>query len=182
LSGINIHLGLEQNLTDPVQYRENIRICKGLIREAFEKIRIIANNVTPGIIEMYGLDAAVRSFIQTLQIQSELSVHFHSGLAGRRFSNEIELHFLRIICELINNSIKHSGATKITIHLSCSVDCLVLLYWDNGKGYDAAEKLKNSAGMGISNLFYRVNVIGGQLDFLQKRGKMIVRIMKNFST
>ncbi len=180
LSSIKIHLGLDRNMTDPLQFLENMEICKKLIKEAFEKIRIISNNITPSVIDMYGLDPAIRSFIRTLRVEKTISVQFHSDLGDKRFSNELEMHFLRIVCELINNSIKHSGAAKVNVHLGYSGSCITLLYWDDGKGYNVEEIMKSATGMGISNLYYRVSVIGGELDFLHRRGKVIVRIRKNF--
>jgi PAS domain S-box-containing protein len=180
LSSIKIHLGLEETLSDPLKYHENVLVCKKLINEAFKKIRIITNHINPGIIEMFGLDAAIQSFLHTLQVDQALSIHFVPALDGRRFSKEFERHVFRIICELINNSIKHSGGTKVFLRLNYSNHCLILLYADNGIGYNLEETLRKSTGMGLSNLFYRVNAIGGELDFLNKKGKTYVRIRKNF--
>jgi signal transduction histidine kinase len=180
LSSIKIHLGLEENFTDPSKFIENTRICNELLNEAFVKIRILSNNIMPGVIDQYGLDAAIKSFLKTLQVGKKLSIHFIPALKGQRFTKEIELHIFRIVCELINNSIKHSGGTKVTLRINYSNDCLSLLYSDDGKGYNAEEVLKNPTGIGISNLYYRVSILGGELDFLNKNGKTYVRIRKKF--
>jgi signal transduction histidine kinase len=88
------------------------------------------------------------------------------------------LHIYRIICELINNTIKHAGATVSNVKLNFSRSLLKLTYTDNGRGYNVEEINKKMAGMGVSNILQRVNVIDGKIEFLSKKGKTVVKLWK----
>jgi PAS domain S-box-containing protein len=178
LSSIKLHLGLLEHSKDPGKFKETLAIAGNLLSEAITKMRIIANNLMPRLIENYGLEAAVNSFVNTMPKKGVLSIEFGSNLNGRRFPRQIELHFYRIICELINNTIKHAGATVASVKLSYSRSLLKLNYTDNGKGYNVEEINKKTGGMGVSNILQRVNLIDGKIQFLKKKGKTEVKIMK----
>ncbi len=146
--------------------------------EAITKMRIISNNLMPRLIESYGLEASVNSFINTMQTEGVFSIEFISNLSGRRFLKQIELHFYRIICELINNTIKHSGAKVARIKLNFSKDVLLLTYTDDGKGYKIEDIDNKKIGMGIGNILQRVNLIDGKIEFRTVKGKTVVKISK----
>jgi signal transduction histidine kinase len=141
-------------------------------------MRIIANNLMPRLIENYGLEAAVNSFINTIPRKGSLTIEFNSNLKSRRFPRQIELHFYRIACELINNTIKHSGANVARVKFSYSGSVLRLTYTDNGKGYNVEDIDKKTSGMGVSNILQRVNLIDGKIVFLMNKGKTEVKIWK----
>jgi len=178
LSSIKLHLGLLEHSKDPGKFKETLTIANDLLSEAIAKMRIIANNLMPRLIENYGLEAAVNSFVNTMPKKGTLSIEFNSNLKGRRFPKHIELHFYRIVCELINNTIKHAGATVDSVKLNYSSSLLKLTYTDNGKGYNVEEINKKTSGMGVSNIFQRVNVIDGKILFLKKKEKTEVKIWK----
>jgi len=178
LSSIKLHLGLLEHAKDPARFSETLKICNDQLTEAIAKMRIISNNLMPRLIDSYGLEASLNSFINTMQTKGVFSIEFTSNLKGRRFPRQIELHFYRIICELINNTLKHSGASEAKIQLKYSRDLLHLIYTDNGKGYNVDKLDKKKVGMGIGNILQRVNLIDGKIEFLRKKGKTAVKIMK----
>ena len=178
LSSIKLHLGLLEHSKNPGKFKETLTIADDLLSEAITKMRIIANNLMPRLIENYGLEAAINSFVNTMPKKGVFTIEFISNLNGRRFPKQIELHFYRIICELINNTIKHSGATIASVKLNYAKSLLKLTYTDNGKGYNVEEIDKKTSGMGVSNILQRVNVVDGKIQFLKNKGKTEVKIWK----
>ena len=61
----------------------------------------------------------------------------------------------------MQNSIKHSGCSKIFVQLYDYEDYLHLCIEDNGKGYD--ENLV-SKGKGLNNILYRVLALNGKIQ------------------
>ena len=178
LSSIKLHLGLLEHVKDPTRFSETLKICNDQLTEAIAKMRIISNNLMPRLIDNYGLEASLNSFFITMQTEGVFSINFTSNLKGRRFPKQTELHFYRIICELINNTLKHAGASEANIKLNYSGGLLHLNYSDNGKGYNVDELDKKKTGMGIGNILQRVNLIDGKIEFLKKKGKTVVKIVK----
>jgi signal transduction histidine kinase len=78
----------------------------------------------------------------------------------------------RAACELINNGMKHSGASRIEIDLRRHQKIITLQYLDNGRGFDM-EKLSSeeSAGMGIPNIETRVRSVDGVFVIESAKGK-----------
>lgn len=178
LSSIKLHLGLLDNPKDPETFLSDLKLCKELLNDSIGKMRIIANNLMPRLIDNFGLEAALNSFIKMMQKEGKYTIEFISNLDGKRFSKQVELHLYRIICELINNTVKHSSATKSKMILDFNGKILMLYYTDNGKGYNVKEMHDRSEGMGIGNILQRVRLINGTIKFQKKRGKTEVRIGK----
>ena len=75
----------------------------------------------------------------------------------------------RVVCELINNSLKHSGCSEINLSLSSGGDTLTLDYSDNGCGFNPSAVM--DCGMGLSNIASRINSLGGTFDISSSKGK-----------
>tara|TARA_R110001632_G_scaffold71817_1_gene166367 strand:+ start:3149 stop:5095 length:1947 start_codon:yes stop_codon:yes gene_type:complete len=76
------------------------------------------------------------------------------------FTSVIGMNLFRVIQEAINNAIKHSEATKISMGFSEEEDHIILKIEDNGKGFD---KENFEAGNGISNIETRISAIKGEV-------------------
>ena len=77
---------------------------------------------------------------------------------------ETATHLYRIVQELLQNSTKHSGATEASVQfLYDEQRQLIMIYEDNGQGFDYYEKLKT--GLGLINIENRVKLINGDLQF-----------------
>ena len=75
----------------------------------------------------------------------------------------------RVICELINNSLKHSGCSTIALSLAQNGSELMLDYSDNGRGFNPQAMM--DCGMGLSNIASRINSLGGTFDISSSKGK-----------
>jgi signal transduction histidine kinase len=73
----------------------------------------------------------------------------------------LEVMTYRIIHELLNNALKHSGATKIGMNVMHDADYIAFTVYDNGCGFD---KLQQTKGMGLQNIRERVSACNGRLD------------------
>ncbi len=178
LSTIKLRLDLMENMNPTEELKENIAISNELTGLVVEKIRTISHNITPHLIETLGLDAGVRDLCKKIKELNKIDIVFESDIESRRFQQLIELHYYRIISELVNNSLKHSQASIISLSLSAKDDRLELTYSDNGIGYNYSENLQKSGGIGLRNILNRVTLIDGTLNFQIKEGKTFVKINK----
>ena len=76
----------------------------------------------------------------------------------------------------MNNTVKHSGASKATLRIKKSEGTLTVSYSDNGKGYNFDEMLKPGKGMGLANIRHRVFLIDGTIKFHSRAGRTYVVI------
>ena len=94
-----------------------------------------------------------------------MEIRFDTNLKTERFDPNVEVILYRVIGELINNSMKHSGATLLTLGLTYADDTVTIDYSDNGKGFDTAAVL--DTGMGPS----RIQSLKGTVEITSERGK-----------
>jgi PAS domain S-box-containing protein len=178
LSAVKLRLGLMENLINSPEVIENVTISNELMGLVVEKVRTISQNIAPHVIENLGLDSAIRDLCKRILLHNGINLEYKSDIEKIRFSQPVELHFYRIISELINNTLKHSHASLIHISLRCVNDTLKLIYYDNGKGYNVQEMFQKQSGIGLHNILNRVNLINGTIDFQQDKGKTVVKISK----
>jgi signal transduction histidine kinase len=133
-----------------------------LINEAINTIKDISNNLSPHVLSNFGLSSALSDFTMNINQTKVIEVEFKSNMDKYRLENEKEVVIYRAACELINNSIRHSGASRIEIDLNKHEKFITLQFNDNGRGFDtSALSNEDRKGMGLSNIDTRVKSIEG---------------------
>ena len=140
------------------------------VNEAIENVREISTNISPHILNNFGLKDAVSSFIKKLRAAEGISILFTTNLDARRFSYNVETIMYRVICELINNTLCHARAKNISIDLQLENDRLLLHYKDDGVGFNI-QQANNEGGMGLSNMRHRLNSGNGDIRISSSRGE-----------
>ena len=149
--------------------REILRNASYVIDEAIRSLREISVNLSPHILKDFGLARAVSNFIGRLP-HSGMQIHFSTNLHAERFDADIEVILYRVICELINNSIKHSGAAEASVSL-IRIDSLIRLdYRDNGCGFETGG-VEQQEGMGIANIRSRISSLKGDFTLSSSPGR-----------
>lgn len=128
---------------------------------AIGEIKNIIYDLSPPGLERYGLFAALRNYITRLSTSVHIPINF------KTFGNEVrhlELNLIvfRIVQELLSNSIKHSRAEEINVHINSFEDLMNIIYEDNGIGfqYDPVQ-----SGLGLDNIDSRIRSVNGTLKF-----------------
>jgi PAS domain S-box-containing protein len=180
LATIRMRLSLlcKQNL--PASEMEEIKTCNDLLHEVIDKLHLISHNITPHLLEDYGLEASIKHLLELITGKDGTTIEYNSNLGKQRFPTETELHIYRMISELLTNTLKHSGASKIHLKINYSKQILDILYMDNGIPYIVEKLLERKTGMGILNLHQRARLFGAELSFTNKKGHTFVNIRKKF--
>lgn len=132
---------------------------KSSIKEIGSDIRELSHRMLPSQLESKGLVASLENYIHLLSQSQPANIQIHTDLADRLAAHyEMNIYFL--FYEMINNAVKHSGATEITVQLLDDNDVLNLSVEDNGKGFDTE---KDYSGIGLKNIRQRVNYLGGTM-------------------
>ncbi|MCC7331595.1 MAG: sensor histidine kinase [Flavobacteriales bacterium] len=127
-----------------------------------KEVREISYQLMPVTLKELGLEKALEELLNKILPKSNLDFDFQSIGIDIRLPEKIEVNVYRICQELLNNSLKHSKATHISILLQLKNNTLQLTYEDNGVGFDA-NKVKK--GVGLNSLNSRIELIKGSLDF-----------------
>jgi signal transduction histidine kinase/ligand-binding sensor domain-containing protein len=154
-----IKLSVRQLLTnhqDPLadEIEEQFQVAIGDIKN-------IIYDLTPPTLERYGLFIALKNYIS--KISKNIPIAIEVKTFGPDIDNfNLNIIVFRVMQELLSNSIKHSNASKITVHLNSFEDLLSIIYEDNGVGfvYDPVQ-----SGLGLDNVESRIRSLNGSLKF-----------------
>ena len=172
LSTVKMSMSSLSRMEKDDQNRKILRNTDMAIDEAIKSIREISNNLSPHILNNFGLYKAMRNFINKINLSDTIKINFDSNIEGDRFESNTEVVLYRVICELINNTLKHAEATSIRISLDKQSGMITCLYNDNGKGFDMKEfSLTSHSGMGYSNMLTRINSLKGSFEMEAEPGR-----------
>lgn len=133
-----------------------------LIEESSRTIREISFKLSPHILQNYGIVEAISAFIGKVKESKKIEIIFnHSKI--HRFSSLIETIIYRVLCECINNTVKHAKASRIEINIEHTDSTLEIHYTDNGKGFDVEKVMNSRKGIGLLNIQSRVKSINGKV-------------------
>ena len=167
LSAVNLYFQAYIDATDNNSKNEIGEKLQKIIESAIADVSRISHNISPHIIEQYGLIYAIEAFISQINIIETTSFNLNFEKINR-FDLKKELTIYRTLTELINNTIKHSNAIVISINVSASKNLLKVNYSDNGKGFSVEEKLNSKKGMGLKNIKNRIDSLNGTIAFESK--------------
>lgn len=90
----------------------------------------------------------------------EYSIHFPEHTTAVLLSNEQRRNLLLVVKEIVHNSVKYSGAKKLSVMAVLKEQILHVEIQDNGSGYDTR---KNYSGNGLKNIHARISELNGIL-------------------
>jgi signal transduction histidine kinase len=150
-----------------------------LVNEAISTIKEISNNLSPHVLTNFGLSSAISAFTTKLNQTRAVEIDFKTNMENHRLENEKEVVVYRAVCELINNSVLHSGASRIEIELNKHEKFITLQFYDNGRGFDTSTLSKeDTKGMGLSNIETRVKTVEGVFILESSPGKGTSALIK----
>jgi signal transduction histidine kinase len=159
--------------------QEILKNTNHIVNEAIGTIKEVSNNLSPHVLSNFGLSSAISAFTAKINQTKVLEIDFKSNMENQRLEADKEVVIYRAVCELINNSILHSGASRIEIELNKHEKFITLQFYDNGRGFDISKlTLEDNKGMGISNIETRVKSIDGVFILESNPGKGTSALIK----
>ncbi len=126
-----------------------------------KELRQIAHNLLPSSILDQGLVKGISFLCHSLESSTGIEVTFEVVGNFDSIPQAKALSLFRIVQELLQNVVKHAGATEVLVQLTEMEDMFSLTVEDNGKGLSFAEDGKLQAGLGLKNILERVELLNG---------------------
>jgi signal transduction histidine kinase len=156
---------IKSNLTSSTVDQRRIDDSVKLVEESISNVRELSQLLRPTILDDFGLDAGLRWLANRFQERTGIEVDYRSEFAGR-MQDQAETHLFRITQEALTNIARHSGATRVTVHLRADGNLVRLTLTDNGTGL----KPERGPGMGLTGMRARARSAGGELKLASKPG------------
>ena len=142
------------------------------IQALIATVRQLAFALRPSILDDYGLDAALRRYVQEMGKQGSLKLDYHGNLQpDERLPEAVESALYRVVQEAITNVLRHAEASSASIVLLKSRTTVTLLVEDNGVGMDSEAELLAHKGVGLAGMRERAELLDGHLMLESERGR-----------
>jgi signal transduction histidine kinase len=142
---------------------EDMDDLTGKLQSAIREVRNISHDLMPEVLENFGLKEAVKQTCNNLQDRSGINVTFNHADLDNRYSQLIEINLYRVAQELMTNVQRHAECENVFVSLIDHESTLTLTVEDDGKGFESGPE-KEFKGIGLSNVYSRVNLLGGDID------------------
>lgn len=129
---------------------------------AISELRQVAFNLVPEVLLKLGLDLALKDLCYSMSTK-DVAIDFTSNEINGSIRLSHQIAIFRIVQELLNNALKHSGCTEIIVDCSQNDELFLITVEDNGKGFNSGT-LENLKGLGLKNIQNRVELLNGTLD------------------
>lgn len=135
-----------------------------------ESIGDIIWSVNPNMDVMDQVIARMRAFGADMTEHAGISFQFTAGIGVGALSLAMAArkNLYLIYKEVINNAVKYSGGTKITVLLKEEAGLFSLMVTDDGVGFDVTAK---RLGNGLSNMHRRAEEVGANITISSVKGK-----------
>jgi two-component system NarL family sensor kinase len=133
----------------------------GLIDTISSELRNIMKNLSNETLLEHGLITAFEDLIRRVNTLQKTNFEFHTHGLNKRVSEVNESNLYRIAQELITNCLRHSNSKTATLQLLADNHHITLMFEDDGIGF----KNSSEGGMGIKNIYKRVNFMKGNVRF-----------------
>jgi len=155
---------LKQSVPEPLRHplRRKTDQMAGLIDQMVDKVRTLATELRPAVLDSLGLSAAIdwagRQFAERTGIECTLDLPPHPV----RIDSERSTDVFRILQEALTNVVRHARATRVDVHLRATPEELVLEVHDNGRGIRDRE-IDDPRAFGLVGMRERVLPWGGEV-------------------
>jgi len=133
-------------------------------------IRCISHQLHPGLLEDYGLGAALEELGRDFSQRTGINVKVERLSIRNILSTEVKTALYRIAQESLTNIERHANASKVMITLKLTPGWLALEIIDNGQGFDyqhydksSDKKTQAHQGIGLRNIKERLSFYQGNL-------------------
>jgi signal transduction histidine kinase len=167
---------LQQDLPlSPERLYERLQALHDQSYEVFVKIRGIARDLRPPVLDTLGLKVAMHTYCTEFTRRTHLPVIFEADTDASlpRLSDAYNITLYRTLQEALTNVVKHARASQVWVELSIEEDQITLTVQDNGIGLE--ENKTGTSGIGLAGLHERIMIAGGTLTIssVPKRGTIL---------
>jgi signal transduction histidine kinase len=171
LATLGIHLSILENRLAKAtgEVAEKPNEARRLLIDTVEATRDVMTELRPGILDEYGLAAALRWWGSVFTKKNDIPVKVETtddGSEDLPFSTKTAL--FRIYQEALTNVAKHAQASAVSVALTITGRRTTLTIKDNGIGFDPAAR--SSSGWGLLIIKEKAIAAGGHCQISSRPG------------
>ena len=148
-----------------------------LVKVTDEKVREIATELRPPLLDDLGFVTAAQSYLSEFEEKTGIKCDFFSEPGEIILDANVSIALYRVLQGALTNTAKHAKATRIKISLVEQTDGLYMKISDNGRGITEKE-IASRKSIGIIGMRERIAFFGGSLQIEGRPGKGTMVMVK----
>jgi len=162
LSAAKINLEtLKDSFVDLAENKE-FSTANTLLTKVSNEMALVAQNLMPKTLKVFGLIDEIQKHINLLEGNTDIQINLEYHGFEHRLPEKIELELYYITMEVLDNALKYSNARTILVQLMKYDTELVVIYEDDGIGFDI-NAIREGAN-GLANIRNRTTLLYGETD------------------
>jgi signal transduction histidine kinase len=155
-------IGARSPADAPAAIRQKLTAMTGLIDDTIVTVRRIATGLRPGVLDDFGLAAAVEWQAQEFEQRTGIHCALRTNVGEATLDPLLSTALFRILQESLTNVARHSRASRVSVALEHSGTDLVLEVRDDGVGITAADAAA-ARSIGLAGMRERAQLVGGSV-------------------
>jgi PAS domain S-box-containing protein len=143
------------------------------IEEVIENVRRLSRDLSPTILEDFGLSAAIKGLITTFARRNGIEVTLEALNIDSLVTEDSRTVVYRIVQEALTNIAKHAMAKKVLVEITRVDKILSISVQDDGQGFDILQALSKNPeerGLGLATMKAHAQMLGGTLGLWTEQG------------
>ena len=165
----------DEAIGDPVQYNQLKEAQAEGIRQVITTLRTICGELRSPTLSPFGLEGAIREHADQFQTKHpQMNIHLDLMPDDQMLSEEVRLNLFRIYQQGLNNVVRHSQASNVTVRFYYDEQKVVLEIEDDGQGFVVPQRwigLARQGHLGLVGAAERAEMIGGTFRVISTPGK-----------
>ncbi|MBS1614541.1 MAG: hypothetical protein JST06_00300 [Bacteroidetes bacterium] len=145
-----------------------VQQVQSLLDDSIQKVRNLSHQLQPDTLRYLGILKSLQSLAETLNKSGQIQVRIEESVTWPEIPSEAELALYRIMQELLNNLVKHSGAGQVFIQTSLSGQEAQIKLMHDGNGLtdeSYRELLYKKGAIGLKNIENRLKAAHASISF-----------------
>ena len=159
LLGIKRHRRAIDRRVDHAALSVEAEELRRLLAETLDDLRELINDLSPRVLEDFGLIVALEELCETTCRRSNLPVQLSAGAGMPAMTSALSTTAYRIVQEALTNVVRHAAASAARVSISSSDGLITIIVEDDGSGVGSGKP-----NLGISGMRERAEHIGGTLE------------------
>lgn len=177
---LDIHWLKKNGPQDNQTFQRRAQETLDLAEETIGIVRRISHELRPGVLDHFGLSAALEWLAEQYEERSELKFEFNNQVEEQleNLDPDLATALFRIFQEAVTNIVKHAEAKKVNVEIDLVGEHLLLSVTDDGRGI-IKNDLRKSVSLGHLNMRERVMPWHGEVAIsseLDKGTRVLVKI------
>jgi signal transduction histidine kinase len=149
----------------PARVEEKAHRLRELLDTAIERSRTLSHELSPAILNDYGLAAALEGLAEEYRRDQLMDVRVEVESGINLSNRDLEAFLYQAVRELLLNALKNGSASWAAIRISEGGHGVSVDVEDNGTGVEKEKVIprQGASGLGLSAIHERVDMLGGRM-------------------